>query len=216
MPTVDFTLRRQANHRGLSLRRGLVAWVCCLVPTTCLVTGCGTAPSAPQSRLGSLAVEPELRMTKTSGAQQRQLRIPDVTTPAKPFRLADMEAALRPMQLAWGIESPDSSTRVQQVAAFDGAVRRGDLVWADSPMNLNAGVVGEPGMFEAMLDIAGTLNERYNLTKTHRVWSNVDVPGFVRASIPLLRRAGVTTLSICANVGGDAADSGAVPCVRGI
>ena len=104
----------------------------------------------------------------------------------------------------------------EQVAAFDGAVRRGDLVWADSHMNLNAGVVGEPGMFGAMLDIAGTLNERYNLTKTHRVWSNVDVPGFVRASIPLLRRAGVTTLSICANVGGDAADSGAVPCVRGI
>jgi uncharacterized protein (TIGR02246 family) len=127
VPTVDFTLRRQANHRGLSLRRGLVAWVCCLVPTTCLVTGCGTAPSAPQSRLGSLAVEPELRMTKTSGAQQRPLRIPDVTTPAKPFRLADMEAALRPMQLAWGIESPDSSTRVQQVAAFDEVPEPGRL-----------------------------------------------------------------------------------------
>ena len=35
-----------------------------------------------------------------------------------------------------------------KVAAFDAAVRRGDLLWADSPMNLNSGVVGEPSMFE--------------------------------------------------------------------
>ena len=42
---------------------------------------------------------------------------------------------------------------------------------------------------------------RYNLSKTHRVWSNVDVPGFTRSSIPLLRNAGATALSICANVG---------------
>ena len=60
-------------------------------------------------------------------------------------------------------------------------VRRGHLLWADSPMNLDAGVVGEPGMFEALVDIAGALNERYNLTKSNgaRVWSNVDVPGKV-------------------------------------
>ena len=77
-----------------------------------------------------------------------------------------------------------------QVAAFDAAVRRGDLLWADSPMNLNSGVVGEPSMFEGMLDIAGALNERYNLTKAARVWSNVDVPGFARSSIPLLKRGG--------------------------
>ena len=36
----------------------------------------------------------------------------------------------------------------------------GDIL-KDSPMNLNAGVVGEPSMFEGMLDIAGALNERY-------------------------------------------------------
>ena len=99
----------------------------------------------------------------------------------------------------------------EEVAAFDAAVRRGDLVWADSPMNLNSGVVGEPGMLEALVDIAGTLNERYNLTKKRRVWSNVDVPGFARSSIPLLRRAGIDALSICANVGGYSARSGAVP-----
>ena len=88
-----------------------------------------------------------------------------------------------------------------KVAAFDAAVRRGDLLWADSPMNLNSGVVGEPSMFEGMLDIAGALNERYNITKVARVWSNVDVPGFDRSSIPLLKQGGATALNILANIG---------------
>ena len=88
-----------------------------------------------------------------------------------------------------------------QVDAFDAAVRRGDLLWADSPMNLNSGVVGKPSMFEGMLDIAGALNERYNLNKTARVWTNVDVPGFARSSIPLLKQGGATALNILANVG---------------
>jgi hypothetical protein len=89
-----------------------------------------------------------------------------------------------------------------EVSEFDDAVRRGHLLWADSPMNLNTGIVGDPGMFEALFDIAGALNERYNLTKAARVWSNVDVPGFVRSSIPPLRRAGATAISICGNTGG--------------
>ena len=88
-----------------------------------------------------------------------------------------------------------------EIASFDAAVRRGDILWADSPMNLNAGVVGEPSMFEGMLDIAGALNERYNLTKPARVWNNVDVPGFARSSIPALLRGGATALSVLANVG---------------
>jgi hypothetical protein len=88
-----------------------------------------------------------------------------------------------------------------EVAAFDDAVRRGHLLGADSPMNINAGAVGEPGMFEGLFDIAGALNERYNLSKKQRVWSNIDVPGFDRSSVPLLRRAGASALSICANVG---------------
>ena len=103
-----------------------------------------------------------------------------------------------------------------QVAAFDAAVLRGDLLWADSPMNVNAGVVGEPSMFGALFnDIAGALNERYSLTttKTARVWSNVDVPGFTRSSIPLLKRAGATALSVCANAGGSEprTSNGAIP-----
>ena len=105
------------------------------------------------------------------------------------------------------LKCPDAT----KVAAFDAAVHRGDLLWADSPFNVNAGVVGEPGMFEALFDIADTLNERYNLTKKNRVWSNIDVPGFARSSIPLLKQAGATALSICANVGNTHGESGSVP-----
>lgn len=86
----------------------------------------------------------------------------------------------------------------QELAAFDGAVRRGDILWADSPFNINAGVVGEPSMFEGLFGIAESVNERYNISKKSRVWSNVDVPGFSRSAIPLLKRAGASALSICA------------------
>ena len=59
---------------------------------------------------------------------------------------------------------------------------------------LQAGIIGEPSMVDGMVDIASSLNERYNLSKKERVWSNIDVPGFVRSSIPLLKRAGITAL----------------------
>ena len=43
-------------------------------------------------------------------------------------------------------------------------------------------------MFAGLMDIAGSLNERYNLTKKARVWSNIDVPGFVRSRKALAAR----------------------------
>eukprot|EP01047_Picozoa_sp_COSAG01_P086631 COSAG01_NODE_19566_length_1003_cov_1.242257_1_plen_178_part_10 len=43
-------------------------------------------------------------------------------------------------------------------------------------MNVNSAVMGEPSMLEGMLDIAGALSERYNVSKPVRVWNNVDVP----------------------------------------
>ena len=87
------------------------------------------------------------------------------------------------------------------VAAFDAAVVRGDIVYAASPFNINPEVVGEPTMFEDMVGIAGALDQRYNLTKAEKVWSNVDVKGFARSAIPLLKRAGVNTLYIGTNGG---------------
>ena len=89
-----------------------------------------------------------------------------------------------------------------QIAEFDSAVIRGDVLWAASPMNLDPSIVGSPGMFQELLSISEALNRRYNLTKAARVWSNVDVPGFVRSTVPLLAGAGVKFLSIGANARG--------------
>lgn len=75
----------------------------------------------------------------------------------------------------------------ERVAAFDAAVSKGDIVFAASPFNINPEVVGEPSFFEDLMGIAGSLEARYNLSKPQRVWSNVDVKGFARSSVPLLR-----------------------------
>ena len=88
-----------------------------------------------------------------------------------------------------------------QVAALDAAVLRGDILWASSPMNLDPGAVNSPALFKELLTISGDLDRRYNITKKARVWSNVDVPGFVRSSVPLLSDAGVHFLAIGANGG---------------
>ena len=53
-------------------------------------------------------------------------------------------------------------------------------------MNLDPGIVGSPALFKELLSISSDLDRRYNITKQARVWSNVDVPGFVRSSVPLL------------------------------
>eukprot|EP01052_Picozoa_sp_SAG31_P004891 SAG31_NODE_208_length_20313_cov_6.143119_8_plen_262_part_00 len=89
-----------------------------------------------------------------------------------------------------------------QLAEFDAAVKRGDILWAASPMNLDPGAVGSPHLFKELLSIAEDLNLRYNITKKARVWSNVDVPGFVRSTVPLLAQSGVQFLSIGANARG--------------
>lgn len=88
-----------------------------------------------------------------------------------------------------------------QVATFDAAARRGDILWAASPMNLDPGAVGSPELFKELMTVASGLDTRYNISKKAQVWSNVDVPGFVRSSIPLLTQVGVKFLSIGANGG---------------
>ena len=86
-----------------------------------------------------------------------------------------------------------------EIATFDAAVLRGDILWASSPMNLDPGAVGSPGLFKDLLTISSDLDSRHNITKQTKVWSNIDVPGFVRSSVPLLVDAGVKFLYIGAN-----------------
>jgi hypothetical protein len=88
------------------------------------------------------------------------------------------------------------------VAAFGAALRRGDLVFAASPFNVNVEAVGEPSLLAGLVDVAAQLEDRFNMTTAGaRVWSNVDVKGFARSAIPLLRAAGVETLYIGTNGG---------------
>jgi hypothetical protein len=87
------------------------------------------------------------------------------------------------------------------VAAFDAAVAQGDIVFTSSPFNVDPEVF-EPTLFQDIpFTIAGQLERRYNLSKQQRVWSNVDVKGFARSAIPLLKKAGVNTLYIGTNGG---------------
>ena len=86
------------------------------------------------------------------------------------------------------------------VARFDKAVRNGTIAYTASPFNIDAQDVGDPALFEdEVRDVAGALDVRYGRPEGARVWSNVDVKGFARASIPLLRAAGVNFLSIGQN-----------------
>lgn len=61
------------------------------------------------------------------------------------------------------------------VALFDGAVRRGDIVFTASPFNIDPEAVGDPQLFEDLADVSAELEQRYNTTHAHRVWTNVDV-----------------------------------------
>ena len=94
------------------------------------------------------------------------------------------------------------------VARFDAAVRAGTIAYTASPFNIDVQAVGDPELFEDLVsDISGSLDERYHRPPGARVWSNVDVKGFARSSIPLLKNAGVEVLSIGQN-GHPSKDSG--------
>jgi uncharacterized protein (TIGR02246 family) len=59
----------------------------------CLAVGCAPAGSVPQSRIGSLAVEPELPDATTASADPHRLAertVPEVIGKPRPFRLGDV------------------------------------------------------------------------------------------------------------------------------
>eukprot|EP00756_Hemistasia_phaeocysticola_P025669 Hpha_TRINITY_DN16017_c0_g10::TRINITY_DN16017_c0_g10_i1::g.118061::m.118061 len=91
-----------------------------------------------------------------------------------------------------------------EVAKFDAGVRAGDIVINDAPFNINPEAVGDPLLLEGLALIPAALDARYNLTAAKhgtRVWANVDVKGFVRSALPVLKSAGYGALYIGANGG---------------
>jgi hypothetical protein len=89
--------------------------------------------------------------------------------------------------------------RAAALGEFEAAVHRGDIVWHASPFNIDPGVVADPALFEDIIGMVKDLDARFGLNKTARVWSNVDVRGFVRSAIPRMTASGVDFLSINSN-----------------
>lgn len=90
----------------------------------------------------------------------------------------------------------------EDVERFDDAVRRGDIVWSHSPFNVDPEIVGDPDLFVHLVTIANDLDARYGIERNAtRVWSNVDVKGFARSAIPLLKKAGYEALYVGQNGG---------------
>jgi hypothetical protein len=83
------------------------------------------------------------------------------------------------------------------LARLEAAARRGDIGWHAFPFN------GEPELFTpALFDAALNLTFRQDAhfgRPSRRTLSQRDVPGLTRASIPLLRRRGVTAISVGEN-----------------
>ena len=108
--------------------------------------------------------------------------------------------------VSWTVDDgcPENSVSVHcpsenEIKAFDEAVRSGDIVWTHSPFNINPELVGCSFLFEDSIQVANSLDERYGMKNVTRVWSNVDVKGFARSAIPLLKRAGFEALYVGQN-----------------
>ena len=94
-----------------------------------------------------------------------------------------------------GLHCPSASA----VAAFEGAVAAGDITWHAFPHNAELAVMDQ-SLVEAGLALTWALDERFNVSRKQTL-SQRDVPGLTRALVPLLKRAGVRSISIGANDG---------------
>ena len=86
-----------------------------------------------------------------------------------------------------------------QVAAFDDALRRGDVAYHAFPHNAQPELM-DAGMFLAGVQLTHTLDDALGVPR-RAVMSQRDVPGLSRAAVPLLRRAGVQAVSVGVNGG---------------
>lgn len=94
-----------------------------------------------------------------------------------------------------GLHCPNASA----VAAFEDAVAAGDITWHAFPHNAELAVM-DPSLVEAGLALTWALDKRFNVSPKQTL-SQRDVPGLTRALVPLLKRAGVRSISIGANDG---------------
>ncbi|KAL4420038.1 hypothetical protein ABPG77_001288 [Micractinium sp. CCAP 211/92] len=90
-----------------------------------------------------------------------------------------------------GIKCPNST------AAFEAAVRRGDIYWHALPHVAQIELF-DPPLLEAAVQLSHRLNERFGLPPALTM-NQRDVPGLTRAAIPILARQGVRALTVGVN-----------------
>ena len=84
-----------------------------------------------------------------------------------------------------------------ELAAFEAAVRRGDITWHAFPHNAEPEMF-DAGLFSAALNLTFREDDYYGHAR-RRTLSQRDVPGLTRATIPLLRAGGVQAVSVGEN-----------------
>ena len=100
-------------------------------------------------------------------------------------------------QLGSGVKAGSSSLHcpnATSVAAFRAALQRGDIFVHAFAHNAEASTYADASMFEAGIEIGERLADESGIPRPTAV-SQRDVPGWTRATLPLLKRHGVVGLS---------------------
>eukprot|EP01012_Entosiphon_sulcatum_P032079 TRINITY_DN40828_c0_g1_i1.p1 TRINITY_DN40828_c0_g1~~TRINITY_DN40828_c0_g1_i1.p1 ORF type:complete len:800 (-),score=122.49 TRINITY_DN40828_c0_g1_i1:16-2391(-) len=92
-----------------------------------------------------------------------------------------------------GLACPDAA----EVASFEAALKRGDITYHAFPFNAELEVL-TPELVLAGLQVTHDIDKAYGFTPKITL-SQRDVPGTTRASIPLLRQAGIQAISVGVN-----------------
>ena len=153
--------------------RPFIGIVACLV-VACLFAGCSAGGGKPESRLRTLAVEPELPAATTSADPQRHAagRVPEVIARPRPFRVAEVAAATAGQAIP---QTMAPTIDLFQVAIATGAGGTVRLVSAEEPGQLPAAeqVVPEPFVAEIRDMLAGYLRafNRHDAEEVAAHWS---------------------------------------------
>lgn len=92
------------------------------------------------------------------------------------------------------LQCPDAKNR----SDFISAVKLGFITWHAGPMNMEFELLDE-SMMEFAIQLSVDLDKRFGINRKYRTVSQRDVPGTTKAVIPILKKLGISALSIGVN-----------------
>lgn len=92
------------------------------------------------------------------------------------------------------LQCPDK----QNVSNFISAIQLGFITWHAGPMNMEFELMDE-SMNEFSIQLSLDLDKRFGISRKYRTVSQRDVPGTTKAVIPVLKKMGVSALSVGVN-----------------